>query len=618
MFRQILTVILLAGSVSLFSQTRVEEICQQLDSGTLSDSSYVSNTLTLCRSVYQTENEFLIKLYVPTAVQKATKRKDIVSGSELYWYLGTYYWKTGNLSQAAKVFTDLRVEAESQQYNRGILNAQNGLANISYAMGDYDKALPLYQDGLRKCNGDSIMMMKFYNNSTNIFVIRGQLDSALVNYGIVAKYHESHQNWSGLSMVYDNMALAYEQQNKIKESRQYRDLALQMARKSGDPFQIAGQYQNMGLAVLERHPEEAIRCLNLSLEYSRQADAFQMADENLVTLAALYNQKGDHAKAYEQLSKAISLRDDQNRIKDSANLAEQEQNYLFRMEQVAADKALQEKEIERLKESNRQRMTILFLMLALLAMVALSVMFYQNYRMKARINETRDMFFSLIAHDLKNPISGIAGLISVMNEETDGKLHPEQKRRFMALSNSMGKVRELLDNLLDWSRAENERITFTPDEVHLSNLVSDVVYLYEDSLSSKNQQVSNQVPEDIRVFADPNMLRSIIRNLVSNAVKFSPVNSTISVTAAQMDNEVLVTVSDQGAGMDQEVADKLFIRNEHYSSKGTHNETGTGLGLKICGLFIKYHKGKIWAESKKGEGSSFHFTVPVASSVQTV
>lgn len=618
MFRLFLSLILLAGNLSLFAQTRVEELCKQLDSGTLSDSSYVSNTLTLCGTVYQTDKEFMIRLYVPEAIKKATIRKDIVSESELYWYLGTYYWKTGNLSQAAKVFTDLRVEAESQQYTKGILNAQNGLANISYALGDYDKALPFYQDGLKKCNGDSIMMMKFYNNITNIFLIQGQLDSAIVNYGIVARYHESHQNWSGLSMVYDNIALAYEQQNKEKETRQYLDLALQMAEKSGDPFQIASRYQRMGLTVQDRHPDLAIRYLNLSTEYSRQADAFQMTNENLVTLAALYSRKGQYTKAYEQITEAISLRDEQDRIKDSVNLAEQEQNYLFRMEQIAADQALQEKEIQRLKESNRQRMTILFLIVALLALAGLSVMLYQNFRMKARMNETRDMFFSLIAHDLKNPISGIAGLISVMNEETDGAEQPEQKRRFIALSNSVGKVRELLDNLLDWSRAENDRISFTPGEVNLSHLVSDIAYLYQDSLSSKNQKFENQVPGDILVIADSNMLRSIIRNLVSNAIKFSPVNSTISITASLTGAEVMVNVIDQGTGMDQEVADKLFVRSDHYSSKGTHNETGTGLGLKICGLFIKYHDGRIWAESKKGVGSSFHFTLPCTPSSETV
>ena len=618
MFRSILILFLLAGNLSLFAQTRVEELCKQLDSGTLSDSSYVSNSLTLCGTVYQTDKEFLIRLYVPEAIKKATLNKDIVSESELYWYLGTYYWKTGNLSQAAKVFTDLRVEAESQQYTKGVLNAQNGLANISYALGDYDKAFPLYQDGLKNCNGDSVMMMKFYNNITNIFVIRGQLDSAIVNYEIVARYHASHQNWSGLSMVYDNIALAFQAQKKGKETRQYMDLALQMAEKSGDPFQIASRYRRMGLAVQDLHPDLAIRYLTLSNELSRQSDAFQLTNENLVTLAALYSRKGQYAKAYEQLAEALSLRDDQDGIKDSVSLAEQEQNYLFRMEQIAADKALQEKEIQRLKESNRQRMTILFLIVALLALAGLSVMFYQNYRMKARMNETRDMFFSLIAHDLKNPISGIAGLISVMNEETDGAEQPEQKHRFFALSNSVGKVRELLDNLLDWSRAENDKISFTPDEVNLNHLVSDIVCLYEDSLSSKSQKLENQVPEDIRVTADSNMLRSIVRNIVSNAIKFSPVNSTISVTASLTGTEVTVNVTDHGIGMDQEVADKLFIRNDHYSSKGTHNETGTGLGLKICGLFIKYHNGRIWAESKKGEGSSFHFTLSCAPSSETV
>ncbi|MFH0760875.1 MAG: ATP-binding protein [Bacteroidota bacterium] len=614
MFRFILSLILLAGNLSLFAQTRVEELCKQLDSGTLSDSSYVSTSLTLCGTVFQTGQEFMIRLYVPLAIEKATLRKDIVSESELYWYLGTIYWKSGNLSQSAKVFTDLRVEAESQNYTKGILHAQNGLANISYALGDYDKALAQYQDGLKKCDGDSVMLMKFYNNITNIFVIRQQLDSAVTNYKKIAEYDSLHQNWGGLSMVYDNIAMVYGAQNNEKETRRYLDLALDMAEKSGDPYQIALRYQHMGVMIVNRHPDLAIRYLNLSTEYSRKANAFQTINDNLTQVAAMYKQKGEYQKAYEKLGEVISLRDNMDRIKDSTSLTEQEQNYLFRMEQIAADKTLQEQEIQRLKESNRQRMTILFLIVALLALAGLSVLFYQNYRMTARMNETRDTFFSLIAHDLKNPISGMAGLVSVMNEETDGTDQPEQKRRIIALSNSIGKVRELLDNLLDWSRVESDRISFSPKEFNLRHQVTDIVHLYEDLLLSKSQKLENRIPEDILVMADSNMLRSIIRNLVSNAIKFSLVNTTITVTASLTGSEVVVTVTDQGTGMDQEAADKLFVRRDHYSSKGTHNETGTGLGLKICGLFIKYHNGRIWAESKKGEGSSFHFTLPCTQS----
>ncbi|HBB92253.1 MAG: hypothetical protein A2X22_12915 [Bacteroidetes bacterium GWF2_49_14] len=606
-----LIIVLLCGAVQLFPQSAVDILCKVLDRDSVPDITYVSTTLDLCHEVYQTDKEFLISQYVPTAISKAKTLTDIRSEAELYWYLGTYYWKCGNQAQAAQVYTDLRVESESNQYLPGKLNALNGLGNVNYLLGDYDKALSYYLEGLQSSSNDSVMLLKFYHNIANVYVLRNQLDSVIIYYNKSVEEHLRHQKWSDLSLVYQNISNAYAAQEKQKETRQYLDLALEAAEKSGDPRQIASVYQAMGLEVSNRHPDLAIRYLNLSIEYGRKANAFQLLMENLLSLAEVYANQGMAKNAYNSVLEASLLQDSLAVIEDSINLSGQEQSYRFRMEEIAMGKATRQHELEQLKASNRQRMIILILALALIGMIPLSLVLYQNYKIKVRMNQTRDKFFSLIAHDLKNPISGLAGLISVMNEEAHHNGEPPaQKRRIEGLSNSVARIQELLDNLLDWSRAENGQIAFQPEELDLSLLIKDVKHLYEDSLMNKGQNLIIDIPPDMHVMADANMLRSIIRNLVSNAIKFSPEMTDITLEAFRLPGEIRISVTDTGIGIDEEMTNRLFEKGTHYTSKGTREETGTGLGIKICSEFVRRHGGRIWVESKKGEGASFYFTLP--------
>ncbi len=606
-----LILLLLCGALQLFPQSAVDILCKILDRDSVPDSTYVSTTLDLCREVYQTNNEFLIPQYVPAAISKAKTLMDIRSETELYWYIGTYYWKCGNQMQAAQVFTDLRVESESNQYLPGKLNALNGLGNVNYQLGDYDKALVYYQEGLKSSGNDSVMLLKFYHNIANVFVLRNQLDSVISYYNKSVVHHIKHQKWSDLSLVYQNISNAYATQQKQKETRQYLDLALSAAEKSADPRQIASVYQTMGLEVSTRHPDLAIRYLNLSNENSRKANAFQLLHENLLSLAEVYAEQGMAKKAYSSILEATLLKDSLLVIEDSLNMAGQEQSYRFRMKEITAAKAVRLNEIKRLKDSNQQRMIIIILVFALIGMIPISLVLFQNYKIKVRMNKTRDKFFSLIAHDLKNPISGLASLISVMNEEAHHNGEPRaHTRRIEGLSNSVSRIQELLDNLLDWSRAENGQVSFQPEELSLLNLATDIAHLYEDSLSNKSQNLEISIPAEIEIYADANMLRSIIRNLVSNAIKFSPEGSVIRINATATVNETQVTITDPGTGIDPELADRLFKKETHFTSKGTNKETGTGLGLKICGEFVRRHKGRIWVDSKKGAGSSFSFVLP--------
>lgn len=227
------------------------------------------------------------------------------------------------------------------------------------------------------------------------------------------------------------------------------------------------------------------------------------------------------------------------------------------------------------------------------------------------LNATKDKFFSIIAHDLKNPFHGILELSDlVLNTET--KVSLEELTQCLELINATAKsTYKLLENLLEWSLAQTGRIEFNPDSINLSGLAIDVITLTENSAKAKNITIENQILNGLTVFADPYMLYTILRNLIANAIKFTNKDGKIYIWALQKDDEVEVTVSDNGIGISEKMKDKLFKVSEKVTTAGTENENGTGLGLILCKEFVEKHKGKIWVESTQGKGSDFKFSLPL-------
>lgn len=184
------------------------------------------------------------------------------------------------------------------------------------------------------------------------------------------------------------------------------------------------------------------------------------------------------------------------------------------------------------------------------------------------------------------------------------------RKRVRSLHQSLNQVYDLLENILQWSQSETGKIAFNPRVQLLSPFVHDMICLYAASGKQKGISLENQIQSDLTARFDSNMLQTVIRNLLSNAIKFSQENSTIFLSAEIQGIEVVVKVRDEGIGMNREQLNRLFKADENISTPGTRNETGTGIGLILCKDFIARHGGRIWAESKPGEGTTMIFTLP--------
>jgi signal transduction histidine kinase len=223
---------------------------------------------------------------------------------------------------------------------------------------------------------------------------------------------------------------------------------------------------------------------------------------------------------------------------------------------------------------------------------------------------TRDKLMSIISHDLKSPFNGILGFANLLLQDYN-ELNDDERMEFIQnIEISAQNAFKLLENLLEWSRMQTGMIKFHFEKLNLGRLIEENFLLLQSAADKKQLYLYNAVSHDCTVVADRNSLQTIIRNLVSNAIKFSNTGGRIIVKATLQDNIWEISVNDNGIGIQPENLAKLFITGESVKTRGTGNETGTGLGLLLCKEFVEKNKGRIWAESTPGQGSRFVFSLP--------
>ncbi len=227
------------------------------------------------------------------------------------------------------------------------------------------------------------------------------------------------------------------------------------------------------------------------------------------------------------------------------------------------------------------------------------------------LNQTKDKFFSIVAHDLKSPFAGIIGYLQILLEDYYSLSEDEKYTFIKSIDELSHNVFSLLENLLEWSRIQTGRMSFSPTDFNLLEELEMTISIIRETAKNKNIILDCFIDDRININADKNMMYTIIRNLLSNAIKFTNPFGKVTITANQVDKIIEFTVSDTGVGIKKENLSKLFKIDSAISTKGTANEEGTGLGLLLCKEMIEKHGGKIWVESEIGKGTAFSFTLPV-------
>jgi PAS domain S-box-containing protein len=226
------------------------------------------------------------------------------------------------------------------------------------------------------------------------------------------------------------------------------------------------------------------------------------------------------------------------------------------------------------------------------------------------LNATKDKFFNIIGHDLKNPFTSLIGSSELLFRNID-KLDNEKIKNLALILNDASKSGyAILQNLLDWSRSQTGLLKFNPESINLRNLIDEHILNLEQISANKEIKIHSEIKDDLFIYGDKNMIKTILRNLLSNAVKYSYRSGNVTVSASVKELVVIISVKDNGIGIPEENVKKIFRIDAKYSIPGTENEQGTGLGLKLCKEFVEKQGGKIWVESIENKGSEFKFSIP--------
>ena len=230
------------------------------------------------------------------------------------------------------------------------------------------------------------------------------------------------------------------------------------------------------------------------------------------------------------------------------------------------------------------------------------------------LNATKDKLFSIIAHDLRSPFTGILGFSELLKENLKESTISQSEKYATLINSSAKNTLVLLDNLLNWAKSQTGQINFNPQKIVLSSSIQEIIEMTNSQAKVKNISIHKVESDEIEVSADENMLKIILRNLISNAIKFTKSGGNINIVLISNENHVEISISDNGIGINEEKLKTLFNIISNTTSLGTANEKGSGLGLVLCKEFVEKQGGIIWVESLEGKGSDFKFTLPLYKS----
>lgn len=545
----------------------------------------------------------------------------------------------------------------------------NYLGNDYTNLGEYDEAYYYFTQSFRIARAihDSIQITIAMHNVGTVFKELGQYDIAIDHAEVARKIGEKINDLDGPAYTYYEMGDIYLRTNKYEKSEEallkalaitrkrnikilepdivarmarlylregkfakadaYYDTVKMLHEKTNNEYGLAESILGKGKVYLRQESfEEASNLILEALNIAKRINARTLEIDCYRALSTLAEGKQDYksALAYTKQSKVLQ---DSLFSQDMIQKIFQDQ---IRMQTENKDleiAALNEMQTRQKDELSRQAFfrNIMVVVAALTGILLFTVYRSGQRRIKInklliehqneikkrsleleQLNQVKDKFFSVISHDLRSPINALSGILDLMAKS---QIKPEELPKLtQELQLQFNHTKNLINNLLDWTLLQMDKLRIQPSQVDLKALVDENFELLS-SLHIKNINLVNNIPPHTFALADLNMVNLVFRNLILNGMKFTKEGGEIKVGAELKKDKLVVSVQDNGVGIPPAVQKILFEKTSGYSTRGTHNEKGTGLGLILCKEFVERNDGKIWLESTEGKGSSFYFTL---------
>lgn len=508
-----------------------------------------------------------------------------------------------------------------------VYSFSNNAGTILSRIGEYDKALVFYNSCLEMLEKkpDSVNRAQILNNIGSLHFSRGAYDLSkeFCQKSIAISSVKKMTSWeSDAHITLGNIALI---NNNTDNALHHFTLSNNVLKGSKDTKQQIET--NLGFAKVD------LANNNLSTAKTKTLDVLDLAKERKYIIGINHATKLLHEislkqQDYKEAYRYLSL---YNHLNDSLNVANNENKLKITL---AENNLKNEQELERLKINQKLATQNILIGMALISLLILGgVLYYikgvsntrkelidelniktiEQAKSKEKLvvlNATKDKLFSIIGHDLKGPMGSLQSLLNLL---ISGELKTTEFLSFIpTISQNVGHLNFTMNNLLSWASSQMSGSSTKPSQVNLHEVVENNYTLKKAIATNKSISTINKVDPNTTVWADKDHVDIILRNLISNALKFTPNNGIITVSCTSKINDLIISVNDNGVGMTQEVVNKIFKSNENYTTYGTENEKGTGLGLSICKELVESNHGRIWIESTLNEGSTFFFSLPIS------
>ena len=523
---------------------------------------------------------------------------------------------------------------ESENDKPALARSYNHLGIIYYVLNDIPKAKEYSLSALKfsESLGDDLILAASHEHLGIICIKTKEFDQALYHVQISLNLRTPHNDKVGTAGAYENLAIICRNTKKYGEALKYYNKSLEIKKEINNKRGVASSISGIGLTYFNMGQyEKSIEYIKQALELRKKLGDKRGIISSYTRLADNYSAKRDYKTALEYHKLAKSLSD---------SLLNEQKNNAVAEFQAKHKHEMLDKEILVLQQENTiQKYMQNFLIISLVLLSGIAISIFVALRSKRemnrilidrnnqviekkeelqRLNEqlkevisTKDKFFSIIAHDLKSPFQGLLGYSQILSTEYSTLTEEEKVSFIQSIEELSQNSYRLLENLLEWSRLQTGKIVFAPEEHNLLLDLFPTLSLLKQTAQNKQIAFDYSIANSLVVKADKNMLTTIVRNLVSNSIKFTKPGGRITIEVKPVDTFVHFSIADTGIGMRKDVVDNLFNVGKSISTRGTANEEGTGLGLSLCKEMIALHGGKIWVESEIDKGTTFYFTLPL-------
>ena len=390
------------------------------------------------------------------------------------------------------------------------------------------------------------------------------------------------------------------------------------------PVKIKDKILVLGIArdITDRKKsEESLKSINERFVLATTASAISVWEHDLITdiihIDSNFNKiygiaLSTHHIEFDQYIKFIHP-DDVDLIKTNVEAAKSDKNINFEFRIIRTDGAIRNINAfgKIVKDSTNNPIKFIGVNIDISDFKNAELALKESREKLLQLNADKDVFISILSHDLKSPFNNLLGLSKLLIEDIRKLDIDEIESLAKHINKTARTTYNLLEDLLKWARMQQGNIPFNPQNLSFGDICKSILEILNPNAKTKNITINYSGKDGINIFADVDMLKSVLRNLVSNAIKFTNTGGTISIKAEQTDLNVTISVLDNGIGITPDVLNKLFDLSQVITTKGTAKETGTGLGLLLCKEFVEKHGGKIWVESQVGKGSEFKFSLPI-------